>query len=103
MSDDQEQPETQVLVAEGFDLPAQAAPEPPSLPLVREVLIRVPARHNTRLQRIIDRINQDDELYMLWRCANVNAVDRLGMSDHGPVHLQIVANIALKLLRLLVG
>src|SRR5205823_10843374 len=43
------------------------------------------------------------ELYMFWRCANINAVDRLGMSDHGPVHVQIVANIALKLLRLLVG
>jgi uncharacterized protein len=56
MSDDQEQPETQVLVAEGFDLPTQPAPEPPTLPLVREVLIRVPARHNTRLQRIIVRV-----------------------------------------------
>src|SRR6185436_10795001 len=40
---------------------------------------------------------------MLWRCANVNAVDRLGMSDHGPVHVQIIANIALRLLRLLVA
>ena len=39
---------------------------------------------------------------MFWRCANVNAVERLGMSDHGPVHVQIVANMALKLLRLLV-
>src|SRR6266508_5547736 len=92
-----------IVEAEGFDLPAPAEPEPPSLPLNRDVLIRVPARHNTRLQRIIDRVNQDDELYMLWRCANINAVDRLGMSDHGPVHVQIVANIALRLLRLLVA
>jgi len=38
--------------------------------------------HNTRLQRIVDRINQDDELYMLWRCANVNAATAR-MSDHG--------------------
>ncbi len=103
MADDQQQSATQIIAAEGFDLPTQPTPEPPSLPLVRDVLIRVPARHNTRLQRIIDRVNQDDELYMLWRCANVNAVDRLSMSDHGPVHLQIVANIALKLLRLLIG
>ncbi|MFB6368306.1 MAG: HD domain-containing protein, partial [Gemmatimonadota bacterium] len=29
-------------------------------------------------------------------------MDRLNMSDHGPVHMQIVANSALKLLRLLV-
>src|SRR5262245_15972852 len=103
MTDDQHQAATQIIAAEGFDLPAEPGPEPPSLPLVRDVLIRVPARHNARLQSIIDRINQDDELYMFWRCANINAVDRLGMSDHGPVHVQIVANIALKLLRLLVG
>jgi metal-dependent HD superfamily phosphatase/phosphodiesterase len=37
----------------------------------------------------------------LWRCANVNAVDRLNMSDHGEVHIRIVANAALRLLRLL--
>ncbi len=68
----------------------------------KRVLIRIPIRHNPRLQQIIDRINQDDELYTLWQVMNVNAVQRLGMSDHGPVHLQIVANIALRLLRLLV-
>ncbi|HEX7587803.1 MAG TPA: HD domain-containing protein [Anaerolineae bacterium] len=61
--------------------------------------IRVPARHNPILQRVIDRVNSDEELYALWRAMNVNAVDRLGMSDHGPVHFQIVSNIALKLLR----
>ena len=68
----------------------------------KRILIRVPARHNPRLQQIIDQINQDDELYTLWQVMNVSAVQRLGMSDHGPVHLQIVANIALRLLRLLV-
>jgi hypothetical protein len=103
MTEDQQESATHVITAEGFALPARPTPEPPSLPLVRDVLIHVPARHNTRLQRIIDRVNQDDELYMFWRCANINAVDRLGMSDHGPVHVQIIANIALKLLRLLVG
>jgi uncharacterized protein len=103
MTDDQRQPTTHIVTAEGFDLPDQPAPEPPSLPLVRDVLIHMPTRHNTRLQAIIDRVNQDDELYMLWRCANINAVDRLSMSDHGPVHVQIVANIALKLLRLLMS
>jgi metal-dependent HD superfamily phosphatase/phosphodiesterase len=68
----------------------------------KRILIRIPARHNPRLQLVIDRINGDDELYTLWQVMNVNAVQRLGMSDHGPVHLQIVANIALRLLRLLV-
>ena len=36
----------------------------------------------------------------MWRCANVNAVDRLKMSDHGEIHIRIVSNAALKLLRL---
>ncbi len=61
----------------------------------------VPARHNKKLQTLVDLINKDEELYQLWRCANVNAVDRNLMSDHGPVHIKIVANLALKLLRLL--
>ena len=68
----------------------------------KRILIRIPARHNPRLQQIVDRIDGDDELYTLWQVMNINAVQRLEMSDHGPVHLQIVANIALRLLRLLV-
>jgi uncharacterized protein len=61
----------------------------------------VPARHNPRLQALADRLNADDELRALWRCANVNAVERLGLGDSGEVHVRIVANAALKLLRLL--
>lgn len=68
----------------------------------QHISIRVPARHNPRLQQIIERVNADEELYALWQAMNVNAVDRLGMSDHGPVHFQIVSNIALKLLRQLI-
>jgi uncharacterized protein len=64
-------------------------------------LIRIPARHNPKLKKIIDRVNADDELYTLWQAINYTAVKRLGMSDHGPVHVQIVVNIALKFLRLL--
>ena len=65
------------------------------------IVIRVPARHNPRLLQVIDRVNADAELYTLWQVVNINAMQRLGMSDHGPVHVQIVTNIALKLLRLL--
>ena len=72
-----------------------------ALKLQERFSIRIPARHNPRLQKIIDRVNADDELYTLWQVVNLNAVKRLGTSDHGPVHVQIVANIALKLLRLL--
>lgn len=97
------QSDTETLVAEGFELVEPAQVEPTQLPLERELMIRMPTRHNTKLQQIIDRVNRDDELYMYWRCANINAVERLGMSDHGPVHVQIVANIGLKLLRLLMN
>ncbi len=87
-------------VNEGFEASATASPE--ILKPHQRVIIRLPIRHNPKLQQIIDRVNGDDELYTLWQVANVNAVQRLGMSDHGPVHVQIVTNIALKLLRLLV-
>jgi metal-dependent HD superfamily phosphatase/phosphodiesterase len=66
------------------------------------VKVRLPARHNPRLAAIVEEVNGSDELYSLWIATNVNAVDRLAMSDHGPVHVQIVANSALRLLRLLV-
>lgn len=65
--------------------------------------IRVPARHNPKLARLVERLNEDDGVYALWVATNVNAVDRLGMTDHGPVHVQIVANSALRILRLLVA
>ncbi len=86
-------------------------PEPNESKLVNEALqtpqdehiyIRVPARHNPTLLQVVERVNADAELYALWQAMNVNAVERLGMSDHGPVHFQIVANIALKLLRQLI-
>src|SRR6266487_1349486 len=39
------------------------------------------------------------QLLAWWHVANVNAVARLRINDHSWVHVQIVANIALKLLR----
>jgi uncharacterized protein len=64
--------------------------------------LNVPSRSNPKVVALVERINQDDELYALWLAANVNAVERLGMTDHGPVHVKIVMNIAVKLLRMLV-
>jgi uncharacterized protein len=95
----------QTSPADQFAVPAPEAPpaEVPVKELQRRVQIQVPTRHNRTLQAILERVNADDDLYATWRCANVNAVDRLGMSDHGPVHVQIVANIGLRLLRLLVN
>lgn len=62
----------------------------------------VPTRHNAKLQRLVEHINGDTELLQFWKCANINAVDRCGISDHGEVHIRIVANAALRLQRLLV-
>ena len=61
----------------------------------------MPTRRNPVLAHLLDEIHQDERLHQLWRSANINAVDRSGMSDHGPVHIRIVANVALKLARLL--
>ncbi len=64
-------------------------------------LIRLPVRHNPVLQQVLARVNADQDLHALWMAQNINAMDRLGMSDHGPVHMHIIANIALRLTRLL--
>ena len=63
--------------------------------------LTVPTRGNGKLSAILGAANDDEELYGLLLAANVNAMERLGMTDHGPVHVKIVMNIALKLLRLL--
>jgi metal-dependent HD superfamily phosphatase/phosphodiesterase len=63
--------------------------------------IYVPAAGNELLEKALAKINEDVEVNTLWKVININAIDRLGMSDHGPVHVQIVANIALRLIRIL--
>jgi metal-dependent HD superfamily phosphatase/phosphodiesterase len=87
-----------------IELPSEEALLPPvELPRGVKLPLHLPARHNPTLQKLVDRINADDEVYAMWECANVNAVTRLGMTDHGPVHVHIIANIALKLIRLLIA
>ena len=66
------------------------------------VVMSVPDRHNEKLKKVIELVNADDDLYGLWTAANVNAVERLNMTDHGPVHVKIVMNIAVRMLRLLI-
>lgn len=65
------------------------------------VTIKVPTAPNTLLAKAVERINENVEVKTLWKVLNVNAIDRIGMSDHGAVHFQIVANIGIKLLRML--
>jgi hypothetical protein len=67
----------------------------------RRLEINVPSQRNPKLRRVLELVNSDDEVYALWLAANVNAMERLGMTDHGPVHVKIVTNIAVRMLRLL--
>src|SRR5439155_21451647 len=67
-----------------------------------QMRINVPAQRNAKLRKVLERVNADEGLKSWWHVANVNAVKRLGISDHSWVHIQIVANIALRLLRILV-
>lgn len=86
-----------------IELPSEDALLPPAEPPKGKLPLHLPTRHNPTLHKLVERINADDEVYALWECANVNAVTRLGMTDHGPVHVHIIANIALKLMRLLIA
>src|SRR2546421_6432982 len=66
---------------------------------VERMRLTVPARGNRKLRTLLERVNKDKQLKAWWHVANVNAVARLQINDHSWVHVQIVANIALKLLR----
>ncbi len=64
--------------------------------------LRVPARGNRKLRRLLENVDADPQIKAWWHVANVNAVVRLAINDHSWVHIQIVTNIALKLFRQLV-
>ena len=66
---------------------------------IERMRIRVPPRANKKLRTLVERVNADTQLKAWWHVANVNAVKRLQINDHSWVHIQIVANLALKLLR----
>ncbi len=76
----------------------------PQLPIKeKRTRVHVPDKHNPKLQVIMEAVRADDELYALWHAQNVTAVVRLNMTDHGPVHVHLVANMALRILRILVA
>jgi len=66
---------------------------------VEAMRINVPVRGNRKLRTLLERVNEDKQLKGWWHVANVNAVVRMEINDHSWVHIQIVTNIALKLLR----
>ncbi len=66
-----------------------------------QIKISVPLEGNTILEEVVSRVNQNSEIKTLWKVINVNAIDRLGFTDHGPAHFQIVANYGLQIARIL--
>ena len=66
------------------------------------MVLNLSIKENDKLRIIQEIANSDVKMHATWEACNAMAVRRLGMSDHGPVHVAIVANIALKLLRNLV-
>ena len=80
--------------------PGDQAPAMHSRQGIRSVRVKAPPRGNRKLGKFLDAINRDDEVRAWWYMAQIHA-ERLGMSDHSWVHMQIVLNIALRLTRLL--
>ncbi len=68
--------------------------------IVDSVSLKIPVEGNEILEKVVKNINSNREIKTLWKIMNVNATDRLGMSDHGPTHFQIVAGNGLKLIRI---
>ena len=64
--------------------------------------MNIPTRNNKKLELVLRAVNEHVELNATWEASNIMAVKRLGMSDHGPTHVAIVANIAVKMLRSLI-
>jgi metal-dependent HD superfamily phosphatase/phosphodiesterase len=76
------------------------APRPTPRDAVEAIHIHAPSERNDKLARLLASANAHDKLKALWHAQQITA-ERLGMSDHSWVHLQIVLNSALRIFRLL--
>jgi hypothetical protein len=92
-------PETEERIEQPVSAEAERETRLTPSQAVAQMRINVPARGNRKLRTVIERANADLQLKGWWHAANVNAVVRMEINDHSWVHVQIVANIALKLLR----
>jgi metal-dependent HD superfamily phosphatase/phosphodiesterase len=101
MAEDKNQldPQTRERIADPVSKEAERETRLTPAEAVKQMRIRVPVRANRKLRTVIDRVNKDDQIKGWWHVANVNAVARMEINDHSWVHIQIVTNIALKLLR----
>src|SRR3954452_20577704 len=75
------------------------APRTPS-EAIAPVDIHAPSERNRKLTAFLAAANGDPRLKARWLAQQTTA-ERLGMSDHSWVHLQIVLNMALRIFRLL--
>ncbi len=86
---------------EAVPSPSPAGPvRKPMLAAIAEARVRAPTRGNRKLEKFIEAVNSDEKIRAWWYMTQLHS-ERLGMSDHSWVHMQIVLNIALRLLRLL--
>ncbi len=51
-----------------------------------DLTIHAPIEDNPLLEQVLGMVNTNVEIATLWRITNVNAMRRLGMTDHGPHH-----------------
>jgi metal-dependent HD superfamily phosphatase/phosphodiesterase len=84
------------MEAQGPDVRAESMAE-----AIAKANVHAPTRGNRELERFLAAVNTDERVRAWWYMAQVTS-ERLGMSDHSWVHVQVVLNIALRLLRLLV-
>lgn len=71
-------------------------------PMSSEMLsLNVSIGDNQALCIVKDRIDKNVDVSTLWKCSNVIAINRLGYSDHGKKHVEIVADNALRMLKLI--
>src|SRR5277367_1505122 len=91
--------ETEKRIEQPVSLEAERETRLSPTEAIAQMRIRVPVRANRKLRTVIERVNQDAQLKGWWHVSNVNAVSRMEINDHSWVHIQIVTNIALKLLR----
>jgi metal-dependent HD superfamily phosphatase/phosphodiesterase len=68
---------------------------------IAKAQVHAPTRGNRKLERFLEAVNADERVRAWWYMAQIQS-ERLNMSDHSWVHVQVVLNIALRLLRLLV-
>ena len=101
VASERDRAETEPAGDERVPAPEAAGPaRKPPAEAIAEARVRAPSRGNRKLEAFLAAVNDDDEVRSWWYMTQVQS-ERLGMSDHSWVHVQIVLNVSLRLLRLL--